>query len=266
MVSTRYLRFLGILGLLAPLGCGATDGEEPIGFVQSAKLNCKPVQKQTEPYHSLIIDLMDTSVHEGFSLTELRVDTDGAIVADVEDLETDYPGTFTALGDINGEDANGGEDEPALARAAMAEALDEMFKHGPLPPYAVAAPPECEPFCEGIPAYSVPENVNTTTRLCTVTVTPETEDSWDTTRKALHQIVPALKDLGNEDSYDPGDGSTNRAPSSTVSATGVVANAYGICPSWAPVGTYCKLSYATGINWTGRWCQFLGGRKRCLLK
>ena len=54
-------------------------------------------------------------------------------------------------------------------------------------------------------------------------------------------------------------------PSVTVSASGVTANAFGICPTGSTVGSYCKLSYATGVNYTGRTCQIYYGSLRCLL-
>jgi hypothetical protein len=255
MVSTRHLRFLGILGLLAPLGCGATDGGNTVGFVQSAKLNCNPVRVQSEPFHMLIVDLMHRSVMDHVSLTQLYVGADGSIQFDGE-LNPESA-TAGALEMINGED-----DECALARQAIVEALTDM---GSLPPYEVIGM-ECEPFCDGVPAYSVPENVEAKTELCTVTVTPETEASWDATHKAFGKVCPGLKKLASSNDFDPaGDGSTNDPPSSTVSATGVKALSNGLCPAYAPVGTYCKLSYASGTNWTGRKCKYWYGAKRCLL-
>jgi len=48
---------------------------------------------------------------------------------------------------------------------------------------------------------------------------------------------------------------------------GVTANAFGLCPAGTQVGTYCKLSYATGAYYSGdRWCQSYGGDLRCVLK
>ena len=50
----------------------------------------------------------------------------------------------------------------------------------------------------------------------------------------------------------------------TVSATGVVANAFGYCPE-GTFDQYCKRSYATGVNWHGRACLYYYGSLRCLL-
>ena len=92
-------------------------------------------------------------------------------------------------------------------------------------------------------------------------------DSWRTTHKEFGKVNPLVKRNANQDRVDPPcDGSTNLPPSSTVSTTGVRANAWGLCSSRTRTGTYCKLSYATGVRWKGRWCQPYYGYKRCVLK
>ena len=242
MVSTRHLKFLGILGLLAPLGCGATDGEEPTGFVQSATQGEEAPDgqldaecKKSEAYHMLIADLMHHSVQEHFSLTNLYADDDDYIrVKDNVDVSS-APMTVATLEVINSDDENGGEDdEPALAREGIAKALKKVSE---LPAYTVRPDNgyDCVPsVCEDVPAYSVPENVHIETDRCLVTVTEDTYDSWRATHKYFGQQCPLIKRLANLDYIDPsGDGSTNLPQSSTVSTTGVRANPYGICPAYA---------------------------------
>ncbi|HEY5956949.1 MAG TPA: hypothetical protein VIV60_10370, partial [Polyangiaceae bacterium] len=90
--------------------------------------------------------------------------------------------------------------------------------------------------------------------------------SWVKVQKELSKECPLVKRNGNKDIVDPpGDGSTNEPVSVTVSATGVAANAFGNCPAGSGAGTYCKLSYATGVNYAGRMCTVYYGSLRCLL-
>jgi hypothetical protein len=248
MVSTRHLGLFCTFSLAMFLGCGGTDPAESIGLVSSASQDAKC--KQAEPHDILIADLMHYSVLENFSLTHLYADASGDIVAD-----TIMPGLVEGqVSLIN---------TVPEARDALAQGLGKVSG---LEPYTIAESGWDSAACTDLLAWSVPEPVLTNTDAKYV-VPGDNPDSWTKTHKEIGKVCPLVKRTGNNDVYDPAnDGSTNAPPSSTVSATGVVANAFGLCPSGTPTGTYCKLSYATGINWTGRWCQPYYGSQRCVLK
>ena len=283
MVSTRHLRFLGILGLLAPLGCVATDGGEPVGFAQSAGVEAKC--DQSEPHDMLIAQLMHISLSENFSLTHLYIDGEGLVQSEVDIEGTGTQGQLNVINgvvEINEEDddempedpdliAGQGEDpndDPnlELARSDIANALDEL-KTKTSNHYTVAEHVYFEDACEDVPAW--PEGVilpKTESWKVVPGEDEESQDAWKWTHKKFGKYCPLVKDNTNVTLVDPaGDGSTNDPPSSTVSANGVKALSNGLCPAYAPYGTYCKLSYATGVNWTGRKCKYWYSAKRCVL-
>ena len=81
----------------------------------------------------------------------------------------------------------------ALARAGIASALNKMWS---LPPYTVTGY-ECdeEGVCEGVPAYSVPENAEIPTDMCTVTI----GENYDSPQHSVDWIyidaAPAITNL-----------------------------------------------------------------------
>ncbi|HET9956489.1 MAG TPA: hypothetical protein VFQ61_18415 [Polyangiaceae bacterium] len=122
------------------------------------------------------------------------------------------------------------------------------------------------PACSAVPAWTPNGITQVATTEVEVFTTAVNQDSWRKTHKAFGKECPLLRRTGNQDLLDPpGDGSTNMPPGGTVSATGVTANAYGLCPTGTAPGTFCKLSYATGVNYMGRKCLYYYGSLRCLL-
>lgn len=250
MVSRKHLGLFCTFGLTAFLGCAGADPAEPIGQVSAASQEAKC--KQAQPYDILISDLMHYSVVENFSLTHLYADAAGAIVSDATMPEL-VEGQVALINTV------------ADARAALADGLEKVSGE---PAYTIASwSLESGEACTGLLAWSSPEPVVTTTEAYYV-VPGENPDSWTTTHREIGKVCPLLKRVGNKDIYDPAsDGSTNLPPSSTVSASGVRANAFGLCPSGTNEDAWCKLSYAAGINWNkARWCQMSGGYLRCVLK
>lgn len=247
MVRTRHLTLLGILGLLAPLGCGATDGTEPVGMVSSPAIEAKC--GQSDQYDMLIADLMHASLKAKFSLTQLYADGEG-IIQGPEGMPEAIQGQLDLINQV------------PEAQADVASALEKVSGE---PVYTILGDEFYAEACTDVPAWTPdgPTTINTHS----VLVHPgNNSDSWRNAHKEFGKVCPLIKRNADADLVDPpGDGSTNLPSSSTVSVTGVVANAYGLCPVFAPIGTYCKLSYATGINWTGRKCQLYTGYKRCLL-
>jgi len=148
------------------------------------------------------------------------------------------------------------------ARASVARAVAKISG---LPDYGMGTMSGDLISCLSVPAWtpSGTTYVATTQNL----VNPTTNiTTWRKVHAAFAAECPLVRSLLNTDVIDPpGDGSTNAPPSETVKTSGVVANAYGLCPSSAVMGTFCKLSYAEGVNWTGRTCQYYNGRQRCLL-
>jgi hypothetical protein len=249
MVSRKHLGLFCTFGLATFLGCAGTDPAEPLGMVSAASQDAKCSQAQ--PYDILIADLMHFSAQENFSLTHLSANASGYIVAD-EAMPDAVAGQVGLINTVS------------EARASLAEGLRKVSG---LPAYTIAEWTLESAACTGLLAWSSPEPVITDTESYRV-VPGENPDSWTTTHREIGKVCPLVKRVANADVYDPAsDGSTNRPPSSTVSATGVKANAFGLCPSGSRVGTWCKLSYATGINWNeARWCQTYGGYLRCVLR
>lgn len=249
----NYLRITGNSCILAAgcvllLACSAAPGtaESVDSTVQSiAPGQCnRAVAKDV-----LIAQLVKDSAVTGYSLTRLTADENGAIVG--SDLPDALVGDLEIINSV------------AEARESVMRALEKVSG---LPDYSVAGIGPDTDACTGIPAWT-PNGVTTVNTSCNEIFVNETNhDSWVKVQNAFGKECPLVKRLENKDIIDPpGDGSTNDPPSLTVSASGVTANAFGNCASSAYPGTYCKLSYATGINYTGRSCQVYYGSLRCLL-
>ena len=149
---------------------------------------------------------------------------------------------------------------------ALASLTRALEKSSGLPEYGMAGMGPDTDACVGIPAWTPSGTTTVNTTSNEVFATEVNHDSWVTMQKEFGKECPLIKRIANKDIIDPpGDGSTNDPPSQTVSSFGVVANAFGICPAGSYAGEYCKLSYSTGINYTGRTCQVYYGSLRCLL-
>jgi hypothetical protein len=200
---------------------------------------------KAEPKDILIAELVKHSVIANYPLTRLFVDTNGDIVGpNVPDLVGGSLELVNALPE---------------ARASVAQALVKVTGE---PDYGTVSLGAGVPECDSVPT---PWGSTTPTESNLVSGPGILDDSWKLAHKEFGKQCPLVKRHGNSDWVDPpGDGSTNLPPSDTVSATGVVADAWGLCPTGTPVTTHCKLSYATGINWTGRRCANYWGYLRCL--
>jgi hypothetical protein len=198
---------------------------------------------------TLIAELVKDSWRVGYPLTRLYVNADGSVSgANLPDL---LQGELDVINTV----------EPA--RASVAAAVAQISG---LPDYVMNGMSAALPSCLSVPAWTP----NGTTSVATTfnEVFPGTTNiaSWRATHAAFGAECPLVRSLLNTDAVDPpGDGSTNSPPSSSVSASGVRANSYGLCSGDAWEGRHCKLSYASGVNWTGRKCQTYYGNLRCLL-
>lgn len=232
-----------------PLACSVgTDPSESVDGASQAVL--PPGQcNQAVAKDVLIAQLVKDSWVAAYPLTRLYADASGAITGpSLPDL---LIGDLDLINSIT------------EARESVARALVKVTG---LPEYVIQGIGAETEACMGIPAWtpSGPTTVNTTS--IEVIAGPVNHDSWRDTQKEFGKECPLIKRIGNKDIVDPpGDGSTNDPPSATVSASGVTANAFGICPTGTTTGTFCKLGYATGINYTGRSCQVYYGSLRCLL-
>jgi hypothetical protein len=209
--------------------------------------NCR----KAEPKDVMIAQLVKDSWMVDYPLTRLVVAADGTITG------PDLPDVLAGdLQDIN---------NVPEARASVARALRKVSG---LPDYGMADIGPDMAACDAVPAYAHDGTIITVPTTANWVHTDGTNDgSWKTTHKEFGKECPLLKTVGNRDIIDPpGDGSTMLPPSTTVSATGVKADSFGRCPTGTTVGTYCKLSYATGVNYTGRWCQYYYGSLKCVLK
>jgi hypothetical protein len=248
MLWIRRIGVVAIVPLTLVLGCGAPDdsGSEPLGTVSNAAYHIQC--NQVEPSDVLVSELVLLSLNEGYSLTLLYEDAAGNIAG------TSMP------------DAVAGQVElintVPEAQANVLDALDEVSGEDD---YTVSSLTKVagETGCTDLEAWTPTGTTLIDTPVFDATGTEPLEDVL----KEFGKVCPLVKNQGTNKGYvDPaGDGSTNLPPSSTVSATGVTANAWGLCPSSASTGTYCKLYYATGVNYTGRKCQYYYGYKRCLL-
>lgn len=238
---------------LVPFACNGLDepSSEPVDSISAAAYHVKC--EQVEPTDILISELFLFSLMENYSLTRLGVDESGNVVGeDMPDLVAGQVELVNAVPE---------------AKADLVEALGEIAGE---PAYDVSSVTRVDEAlaCNDLEVWSATGNTFIDTEVFEVAVTPETWEAWDTVHKEIGKVCPLAHRQGvNKDYVDPaGDGSTNLPQSSTVSTTGVRANAFGLCPTGTATGTYCKLSYATGVNWTGRWCQTYYGQLRCLLK
>jgi hypothetical protein len=198
---------------------------------------------------TLIAELVKDSWRVGYPLTRLYVNEDGSVSG--PNLPPLLQGELDVINTV----------EPA--RASVAAAVAEISG---LPDYVMNGMSAALPSCLSVPAWTP----NGTTSVATTfnEVFPGTTNiaSWRATHAAFAAECPLVRSLLNTDAVDPpGDGSTNNPPSSSVSASGVRANSYGLCGGDAWEGRHCKLSYASGVNWTGRRCQTYYGYLRCLL-
>lgn len=247
------LRIIGMSWVLAaicalPMACSAVaeEGES----VDSVSQPLPPGQcNQALPKDVLIAQLVHDSWVTAYPLTRLYEDASGTITG------TELPEAMAAdLELIN---------TIAEARESVARALVEVSG---LPDYVIQGIGVETEACTAIPAWTPTGTTLVNTASIEVIAGENNYDSWRTTQKEFGKECPLVKRIGNKDIVDPpGDGSTNDPPSVTVSATGVTTNAFGICPAGTPVGTYCKLTYATGVNYSGRSCQVYYGSLRCLL-
>ncbi len=257
---------IGIACVLATLGsvaCGAADEtttSDELGSASSAvqpaveefdvallpensDANCKKAQ----PKDLFIAELVEHSWLVSYPLTRLYVSATGDIAGSgsVPDL---------VAGDL--EAINGF----AAARDSVAQAIRKITG---LPDYGMAGLGVDSAACAQVPVWTDGSvTAYTSTLAFAVNPTDVNRTSWKTTHKEFGKQCPLVKTVGNRDIVDPpGDGSTNDPVSATVSATGVRADVFGRCSSpWS----YCKLSYATGINYRGRLCLPYNSQYRCL--
>lgn len=241
------LGWLLAFGML-PLACSTeVGGKDPI---ESSSQAMTPGQcLLAQPKDILVASLVKDSFIAAYPLTRLSVDASGMIRGpNLPDL---LAGDLEVINSVT------------AARDSVARAVTKIAG---LPDYGTnGLGPDTE-ACAAVAAWT-PSGTTTVATLSNQVFTNGTnEDSWRKVHMEFGKECPLIKRLANRDIVDPaGDGSTTLAPSLTVSATGVTANAFGLCPAGTPVGTYCKLSYATGINYTGRTCQYYYGSLRCLL-
>ncbi len=243
-VTTRVCAFT-LLGIVVG-GCGAAgDSSEPLASTEQATaLNCERV----EPKDVLIAQLMRDSWLVQYPLTRLVVDPDGAVTG--LDLPELVAGDLELINLV------------PEARDSVARAVSKL---GGVGDYTIGEIGPDLDACPAVPAWT-PEGPTIVSTTANELFDMGDQKAWKTTQKEFAQECALIKTNGNHYIIDPpGDGSTNDPPSETVSAWGVQANAFGLCPSWAWPGLFCKLSYATGAYWTGRRCQTYWGALRCLL-
>lgn len=249
----NHLRYTSISVVLAaicafPLGC-SVDSQESESVDTTAQALPPGQCSQAVAKDILIAQLVKDSWVMGYPLTRLYTDASGSIVG--PNLPDEVAGDLEIINSV------------IDARDSVARAL---VKVSGLPEYVIEGTGAETDACTNIPAWT--PNGPTTVDTTAIEVFPgdTNYDSWLETQKQFSKECPLIKRIANKDLVDPpGDGSTNNPPSATVSASGVRANAYGNCSSSIAVGTFCKLSYATGVNYTGRSCQDYAGSKRCLL-
>jgi len=250
MSYMRHLGFAAILGTgcVFAAGCGAGSASEE--QADSVTSEIVPGQcNQAQPKDILIAQLVKDSWVASYPLTRLSVDSTGAIVG-------------LALPDVMAGDLDLINAVPE-ARASVATVLSNLTG---LPDYGMNGIGPDTNACTSIPAWTPSGSTTVNTVSNEVFPVAPNADSWREVQKQFSKECPLVKRLGNHDIIDPpGDGSTNLPPSQTVSSTGVTANAFGLCPTGTYSGTFCKLSSGSGINYTGRSCQYYYGSLRCLL-
>jgi hypothetical protein len=248
-----HLRIAGMCFVLAaisafPLGCNMEAQESE--SVDSVTQALPPGQcNQAEAKDVLIAQLVKDSWITAYPLTRLSTDASGAIVG--ENLPPEMAGDLEIINSVE------------AARVAVSTALAKVTG---LPEYVIQGTGAEVEACTGIPAWTPTGETTVNTTSFEVFVGETNQDSWRETQKQFSKVCPLVKRTANSDFVDPpGDGSTNAPPSASVSASGTRANAFGLCPGGAFPGTYCKLSYATGVNYIGRTCRWYNGASRCLL-
>lgn len=249
----NHLRITTVSCVLAalsalPLGCSVADVES--GSVDTTEQALPPGQcNQATAKDVLIAQLVKDSWIANYPLTRLSTNASGSIVG-------------PSLPDLIAGDLDIINTVPD-ARTSVSNALANVSG---LPEYVMLGMGPDTAACTAIPAWTPSGSTTVDTTSNEVFAGATNYSSWRTAHQEFGKECPLVKCIGNKDIIDPpGDGSTNAPPSVTVSATGVTANAFGICPTGTAVGTYCKLSYATGVNYTGRSCQVYYGSLRCLL-
>ncbi len=145
------------------------------------------------------------------------------------------------------------------ARKDVARALNEIAG---LPDYGMLRIGPDRPLCSSVPAITPSGVVSVSTYANRVFPDGTNQASWTATHTAFGKQCLLVRRVGDHDIIDPpGDGSTNAPVSATVSASGVRADVFGRCSCpWC----YCKLSYATGVRYTGRLCLPYNSQYRCL--
>ena len=239
-----------VLATISTLGLGCSVGAEESESADTLSQALPPGQcNQATAKDVLIAQLVKDSWIANYPLTRLSTDASGAIVG--PSLPDSIAGDLAIINTV-----------PA-ARASVSAAL---VKVSGLPEYVMLGMGPDIAACTAIPAWTPTGSTTVNTTSNEVFAGATNYASWRTTHKEFGKECPLVKRIANQDIVDPpGDGSTNEPPSVTVSATGVSANAFGICPTGSTVGAFCKLSYATGVNYTGRSCQTYYGSLRCLL-
>jgi hypothetical protein len=238
------------------LACGSS--EAPSGQSTSDPLLGLPLPGIINPLHCLfaqpkdvlIADLVKESWRVGYPLTRLAVQPNGLISG--PSLPPSLVGQLEIINTV----------EPA--RASIARALAGVSG---LPDYGMNGMGTDLPACIlGVQAWTPTGTTTVKTTQNFVYPTSPNISSWRTAHREFGKECPLVRSILNTDVIDPpGDGSTNDPPSAIVSATGVRANAYGLCATGTSPGVRCKLNYATGINWYGRSCQYYYGQMRCLV-
>jgi hypothetical protein len=257
MYKLRITSMGCVLGAICALAIGCSAGSDGTESVDTMSQALPPGHcSQAVAHDVLIAQLVKDSWLTGYPLTRLYTATSGSIVG--PSLPDAVAGDLDIINTI------------AEARQSVSTALEKVSGLADYAPLGLGAD---TPACEDIPAWT-PTGTTTIDTTSNVTNVGTTNyDSWLETQKQFSKVCPLIKRIANEDTVDPpGDGSTSLPASETVSDTGVRANAYGVCPAYFPdgitpvvQGTYCKLSYATGVNYTGRSCQLYYGVRRCLL-
>ena len=204
---------------------------------------------QAEPKDVLIAELVKHSVIANYPLTRLYADANGDITGPA--LPDLVAGSLEVINSV------------PEAKTSVADALVKVSGE---PDYGSVSLGAGVPECDEVRAWVPGGEIVTSTTSNLVSGPGVDDDSWKLAHKEFGKECPLVKRHGDSDWVDPpGDGSTNDPPSDTVSATGVRADAFGLCPSGTAYGTYCMLSYATGINYEGRKCTNYWGYNRCLL-
>ncbi len=236
-------------------GCGAagdSGGETATLVEQAAALNCDKAEAKDVLIAQLMRDSWgdssDPENYPPYPLTRLSVDPSGNVTG--PGLPPAVKGDLDLINSVP-------EAHDSVVRALAKVSGSGEYSIGGIGPDTDA--------CPDVPAWTPNGEIRVSTVANELFITGG-DKVWKETQKAFAQECPLIKTNGNHYIIDPpGDGSTSLPPSETVSAWGVRANAYGICPTGSWSGVWCKLSYATGINWTGRSCQAYCGYLRCLL-